>query len=116
MPYCTADDVRVLTGVTEAMLSDSEVVKMVAFSDQQIDDEFGSADSSPTRVRRLSALLTAIQIYTRPDLRGGFSVGDYSVSGQQVEEALDRWMRDVRRIYAFYGKAVQDSPAKLVST
>ena len=114
MGYCTVSDVRVLTGVSEAMLSDSEIESLIAFSDQQIDDDLGSfSEPVPARIRHLSALLTAIKIYTRPDLRGGFSVGGFSVSGQHVEECLERWMGEVRRIYAYYGKVVQEAPSTL---
>jgi hypothetical protein len=109
---CTASDVRVLTGVTEATLSDGEVESLIAFSDQQISDDIGPFEGSvPTRIKNLSALLAAIKIYTRPDHRGGFSIGDVTITGQQVEEALDRWARDVNRIYAYYGKAVQEAPS-----
>ena len=102
-PYCTASDVRVLTGVTEAMLSDVDIASLIALSDQQVDDDLG-AQCSPvnTRIKHLSALLTAIKIYTRPDLRGGFSVGDVTISSQQIEESLNRWNGEVRRIYDFY--------------
>jgi len=112
MVYCSASDVRILTGVTEAMISDDDVKSLVALSDQQIDDDIGT-QSSPvsTRIKHLSALLTAIKIYTRPDLRGGFTVGDLTITGQQVEEVLARWTRDVNRIYAYYGAIVQEAPA-----
>ena len=114
MGYCTVSDVRVLTGVSESMLSDSEVESLIAFSDQQIDDDLGSfSEPVPARIRHLSALLTAIKIYTRPDMRGGFSVGGFSVSNEQVEEALNRWLAEVRRIYAYYGKVVREAPSTL---
>jgi len=102
-PYCTASDVRTLTGVTEAMVTDEDVEALIALTDQQVDDDLG-AQSSPvnTRIKNLSALLTAIKVYTRPDLRGGFSVGDVTISNQQIEESLTRWTREVERIYGFY--------------
>jgi hypothetical protein len=94
------------------MLSDGEVESLIGFSDQQISDDIGLfEDSAPTRIKHLSALLSAIKIYTRPDLRGGFSIGDVTITGQQIEEALNRWARDVNRIYAYYGKAVQEAPS-----
>ena len=113
MGLCTVSDIRVLTGVTDAMLSDGEIESLISFSDQQIGDDINPSDPSSTRVKHLSALLTALKIYTRPDLRGGFSVGGFSISNQQVEEALARWLADVRRIYAFYGKVLQETPARL---
>ncbi|RJS67922.1 hypothetical protein DRO29_05775 [Candidatus Bathyarchaeota archaeon] len=115
MGYCTVTDVRVLTGVSESMLSDSEIESLIAFSDAQIDDDLGGLfqEPVPERVRYLSALLTAIKVYSRPDFRGGFSVGGFSVSGQHVEECLERWMGEVRRIYAYYGKVVREAPSGL---
>ena len=114
MGYCTVSDVRVLTGVSESMLSDSEIESLIAFSDRQIDDDLGSfSEPVPARIRYLSALLTAIKIYTRPDFRGGFSVGNISISNQQIEECLERWMGEVRRIYAYYGKVVREAPSTL---
>ena len=102
-PYCSAQDVRVLTGVSEATVTDEDIEALIALADQQIDDDLGS-QSSPVnaRIRNLSALLTAIKVYTRPDLRGGFTVGGVTVSNQQVEESLSRWTRETERIYAFY--------------
>jgi len=109
---CSVSDVRALTGVTEAMLGDGEIESLITLSDQQVEDDLGvQTEPVPTRVKHLSALLTAIKIYTRPDLRGGFSIGDLTITGQQIEEALERWTRDVSRIYAFYGSAVQESPS-----
>jgi len=114
MGYCSASDVRILTGITEGMVSDGEIESLIALSDQQIDDDLGSFDSPvPTRIKHLSTLLTAIKIYTRPDLRGGFSVGEVSISNQQIEEALNHWMSEVKRIYAYYGTVVQESPSTL---
>jgi len=94
------------------MLGAGEVESLIALSDHQVEDDLGvQTEPVPTRIKHLSALLTALKIYTRPDLRGGFTVGDVTVTGQQIEEALDRWTRDVSRIYAFYGAAVQESPS-----
>ncbi len=112
MEYCDASDVRVLTGITGEVASDAELEDLITLSDQQITDDLGSfAKPVPTRIKHLSALLTAIKVYTRPDLRGGFSVGNVAVSSQQVEESLSRWQGDVRRIYAHYGRALQESPS-----
>ena len=112
MAYCTVSDVRVLTGVTEAMLSDDEIGSLIALSDQQIaDDLCAFSEPAPTRIKHLSALLTAVKVYTRPDMRGGFSIGNVTIGDQQVEEALSRWQNEVRRIYAFYGGAPQESPS-----
>jgi len=112
--YCSVDDVRVLTGVDDSLLSDSDVESLIALSDQQIDDDLEAfSEPVPTRIRHLSALLTAIKVYTRPNLRGGFSIGGFSVTNQEVEEALNRWTSEVRRIYAYYGKVLADGPSTL---
>jgi len=96
------------------MLSDSEIESLIAFSDRQIDDDLGSfSEPVPARIRYLSALLTAIKIYSRPDMRGGFSVGGFSVGSEEVGECLERWMGEVRRIYAYYGKVVRWAPSGL---
>ncbi len=114
MGYCSVADVRVLTGATPEMLSDGEIESLIAFSDQQIDDDVGSFSApAPTRIKHLSSLLTAVKVYSRPDLRQGFHIGDVSFTQEQVEEALDRWEGEIRRIYAFYGKGLQDSPSAL---
>jgi len=111
MGYSSVSEVRVLSGVTEEVLADAEIESLIVFSDQQIDDDINPSDPSSIRIKHLSALLTAVKIFTRPDFRGGFSVGDVSFTNQQIEEALSRWMAEIRRIYAYYGKTVQDSPS-----
>jgi GNAT superfamily N-acetyltransferase len=71
------------------MLSDADIESLITFSDQQIEDDIGSQSAPvPARIKHLSTLLAAIKIYTRPDLRGGFSVGDVTISNQQVEETM----------------------------
>jgi len=82
MAYCNVSDVRVLTGVTEAMLGDDEVEALIAFSEVQIEDDLGvQSEPAPTRIRHLYALLTAIKIYARPDFRQGFHIGSNSYRG-----------------------------------
>lgn len=109
MAYSTAADVRLLTGVPSTVISDADMTSLIALSDAQIDDDLGSFTSPiPTRIKHLSTLLTAIKVYNRPDLRGGFSSGDFSKSDEQVEETLQRWEREVNRIYAYYGKVPRE--------
>ena len=68
--YCSVGDVRLLCGVSADVLSDSEIGVLIELSDQQIRDEWGDfSEPAPTRIRHLSALLTAIKIYQRPDMR-----------------------------------------------
>ena len=66
--YCVAADVRVLTGVTVSMMSDADITALIVFSDQQINDDIAPATGS-TRITHLSAVLTAMKIFNRPDFR-----------------------------------------------
>jgi len=110
MPYCTAADVRLLSGVTSDIIGDGDIDSLIAFSDQQINDEIQTFPSPyPTRIKHLSALLTAIKLYERPDLR--FRMGQVGLTEQQIEEGLKRWRGEVDRIYAYYGEAVPKGPA-----
>jgi len=107
--YAIVSDVRLLTGVPSTVISDADMTSLIALSDAQIYDDIGPQSAPvPTRIKHLSSLLTAIKVYNRPDLRGGFSAGGFSKSGEQIEEALQRWEREVRRIYAYYGKAPRE--------
>ena len=103
MPYCDSEDVRLVCGVAENVISSGDIGGLIVFSDQEIDDKIGSSfgESVPTRINRLSALLTSIQIYSRPDLR--FRLGKSGIDEQQVEKNLDRWQAEADEIFAFYG-------------
>jgi peptidoglycan hydrolase-like protein with peptidoglycan-binding domain len=82
------------------------------YSDQQIDDDLGVQSAPvPTRIKNLSALLTAIRIFSRPDMR--FRMGQSGLSEQQIQENLNTWKADVARIYAYYGKVVPEGPESL---
>ena len=111
MPYCSASDVRLLSGVTSDVVSDVDINNLIAFSDQQIDDDIQSFVTVPTRIKNLSALLTSIKLFSRPDLR--FRLGQSGLTDQQMDSALGQWREEVDRIYAYYGKAVQQSPSDL---
>jgi hypothetical protein len=102
MLYCDSDDVRLVCGVAENVISSGDIGGLIVFSDQEIDDIIGSSfgDSVPTRINRLSALLTCIQIYSRPDLR--FRLGRAGIDEQQVEKNLDCWQAEANEIFEFY--------------
>jgi hypothetical protein len=111
MPYCSASDVRLLSGVTSDIVSDSDINSLIAFSDQQIDDDIQSFVTVPTRIKNLSALLTSVKLFSRSDLR--FRLGQSGLSEQQIQENLNTWKAEVDRIYAYYGKVVPEGPETL---
>jgi hypothetical protein len=103
MPYCDSEDVRLVCGVAENVISSGDIGGLIVYSDQEIDDIIGSSfEDVPTRITRLSALLTCIQIYSRPDLR--FRLGRSGIDEQQIEKNLDRWQVEVNEIFEFYSK------------
>lgn len=100
--YCTAADVRRLTGVPSSIITDSDLGELIADADAEIDAKISIPSPTPRRIKRLSSLLTAIDVYNRPDLRGGFSSGEFSVSGQEIEKSLERWEREAQEIFQDY--------------
>lgn len=100
MAYCTVADVRRITGVTSTtIISDADLVELIADADAKIDARITVASPTPRRIKRLSSLLAAIDVYNRLDMRGGFSSGSFSVSGREVEKSLERWEREVEEIF-----------------
>ncbi len=107
MAYCDADDVRLVSGVKDNVISSGDITGLIVYSDQKITDVIGSSfDSVPTRIERLSALLTSIQIFSRPDLR--FRLGQSGVDEQAIEKNLERWQAEADEIFAYYGVEVED--------
>jgi len=101
MVYCSDDDVRLVCGVAENIVSSGDIGALIVFSDQAIDDYIGTTYTSvPTRIQRLSALLTSIQIYSRPDLR--FRLGKAGVDEQTIEQNLKRWQEEADKIFDYY--------------
>ena len=51
-------------------ISSGDIGGLIVFSDQAIDDYIGTTytEPVPTRIQRLSALLTSIRIYSHSDL------------------------------------------------
>lgn len=109
--YCSVSDVRLLSGVSADVIGDGDVEVLIELSDQQIRDELGVFEEpAPTRVRHLSALLTAIKIYQRPDMR--YRLGASSgLDEQRIERLLEGWRKEVDRIYAYYKKSVPEGPS-----
>lgn len=114
--YCTAADVRRLTGVPSSIISDADLGELIADADAKIDAKITVPSPTPRQIKRLSSLLAAIDVYTRPDLRGGFSSGDFSVSNQEIEESLRRWEREGEGIFSYYVKEVSYSKATAYKT
>jgi len=102
--YCTAADVRRLTGVPSSIISDADLGELIADADATIDAKIPVPTPTPRQIKRLSSLLAAIDVYNRPDLRVGFSSGDFSVSSQEIEESLRRWEREGEDILRHYVK------------
>jgi len=102
MVYCSDGDVRLVCGVAENIISSGDIGALIVFSDQAIDDYIGTAytEPVPTRIQRLSALLTSIQIYSRPDLR--FRLGKAGVDEQTIEQNLKRWQEEANKIFDYY--------------
>jgi len=101
--YSTAADVRRLTGVPSGVLPDSDLEELISDADATIDQEIGPFSAPvPRRIKRLSSLLAAIDVFSRPELRGGFSAGDFSVSNEDIERTIERWNLEVTRIIAHY--------------
>jgi len=106
--YSTAADVRRLTGVPSGVLSDSDLNELIADADATIDQEIGSFSAPvPRRVKRLASLLAAVDVFSRPELRGGFSAGDFSVSNEDIERTIERWNQEIQRIMAHYGSSLK---------
>jgi hypothetical protein len=114
MPYCDSEDVRLVCGVAENVISSGDIGGLIVFSDQEIDDKIGSifGESVPTRIKRLSALLTCIQIYSRPDLR--FRLGKSGIDEQQIEKNQDRWQAEANEILAFYSDDEESGEFRVV--
>jgi len=107
--YCDFEDVQLISGVAENVIDSGDIAALIVYSDQKIADKIGTTFDAevPTRIERLSALLTCIQIYTRPDLR--FRLGQSGVDEQSIEKNLERWEREAGEIFAFYGVELVDT-------
>ena len=111
--YCSPSDVRLLTGVSESIISDEEIESLITLGDQQINDDIGVfVGEVPHRIRLLSALLASIKLFSRPDMR--FRIGVSGISEHHIDESINMWVSEVKRIYAYYGRALREEPSKLL--
>jgi len=100
--YCTASDVR---NIIHTGLSDSEIEAVIELSDAEIDKRLGPRDPSDKVIRKLSMLLTAQTVRLRQP--GSVAVGEYSESGEGLDEVL---VREIDRIWRLYhGVAVSST-------
>jgi len=95
MPYCTAGDVRL---VLDTVLTDAEVVSVIALSDAEIDRRIGSRDPSDALAKKLSVLLTAHTIKARQPR--SLAIGEYR---EDAGDVMEVWEREIDRIYRLYG-------------
>jgi hypothetical protein len=102
MVYSTPPDGRRFAPVDESVISDTEISEYIADADAQIDQEIGSfTEPVPRRIKRLSALLAAKDILSRPDVAVSFSAGDFS-EAQRKEELIAILDKEIEKIYRHY--------------
>lgn len=93
--YCTASDVR---SIIHTGLKDSEIETIIELSDAEIDKRLGSQDSSDKVIKKLSMLLTARTVKLRQP--GSVAIGEYSESGEGLDEVLVREIEGIWRLYS----------------
>lgn len=104
MAYSIPQDVRRLTGVSDTVISDADLTEFIADADGKIDQDIGTFTGEiPRRIKRLSSLLAAIDVFSRPELRGGFHAGDFTITDVEIDQVIDRWKEEITEIYAHYG-------------
>jgi len=100
MASCTAADVRRLTGVPSSILSDSDLDEFIARADRKL-VRLGLSGAHADDKRRAAELLASIDVFSRSEMRGGFSAGDFTVSADEVEESIARWQNEVDEIVEY---------------
>lgn len=92
MVYCVAADVRL---IIHTDLVDTDIEKLVVFSDEELDQKLGGASLSTDLKKNCSMMLTAMKIAERtPE---AYSIG--SVRMQHGKRAVN-WRRSVNKIVA----------------
>lgn len=86
-------------------LTDSEIEAIIELSDTEIDKRLGPRDPSDKLIRKLRMLLTAQTVRLRQP--GSMAVGEYSESGEGLDEVLVREIDGIWRLYS--GVAVSSS-------
>lgn len=105
--YCSASDVR---SIIHTGLTDSEIESIIELSDAEIDKRLGPRDPSDKVIRKLSMLLTAQTVRLRQP--GSVTVGEYSESGEGLDEVLVREIEGIWRLY--HGVAVSSSSYSVI--
>ena len=106
--YCSALDVR---SIIHTGLSDSEIETIIELSDAEIDKRLGPRDPSDKLIRKLSMLLTTQTVKLRQP--GSVAVGEYSESGEGLDEVLVREIDGIWRLY--HGVAVSSSSYSVIN-
>jgi len=102
LAYSTPQDVRRFAPISEQVISDSEINEYISDADAQINQEIGSfTEPVPRRIKRLSALLAAKDVLSRPDVAISFSAGDFS-EAQSKEELIAILDNEIEKIYRHY--------------
>jgi hypothetical protein len=92
--YCTASDVR---SIIHKGLSDPEIEAIIELSDAEIEKRLGPRVPLDKVIRKLSMLLTAQTVRLRQP--GSVAVGEYSESGEGLDEALVQEIEGIWRLY-----------------
>lgn len=100
--YCDPSDVRRITGLTGSTPTDQDIMEFIIDADAWIDLRI-SVTSPPQRlIKRLSALLASIDIFSKPGTGGGFKLGDLSVSTSVNKDSKKDWEKEAEKIYRQY--------------
>jgi len=97
---CTAAGIRRLTGVPSSVLSDSDLDEFIARADRKL-VRLGMSGAHADDKKRAAELLASIDVFSRPEMRGGFSAGDFTVSADDVEKSIARWQEEVDEIVGY---------------
>lgn len=103
MAYCTSTQVKSIIHTT---LTPDEIDEIIAESDWEIDQTIGSQTPGDLGARKLSKLLTAIQIKTRQPT--SYGAGEY----RETHNPTSVWQNEVARVF----RLAKDSPGKIIAT
>ena len=103
MAYCVWTDV---TDIISTTLDETAIAAIIEESDAEIDLRIGAQTAGNKVIKKLSKLMTAIQIKTRQPTSMG--AGEY----REKHNPVPVWMSEVDRIFKFAGS----SDGKLAAT